>query len=226
MSAHANADGPTIELSTVHFFHGPAPRVVSLKGCSLPMCEAMPGLMCGFYGRQAKQDGFMAAYAYAQLNNLDFTVIDFHVRLTSPINPVKMSIDEVGSHDLVSLAQARRELWKTIDFLIKDDTDDDAGGANLETDGKLLLLDRPGLISRVTDNMAFQHVKVMAFDSRTFISPRTLTVGVVPFRHWDAITHATCRLNPTTQVLLDSPIRQEKPRPPALAPAPAPRSRA
>lgn len=211
MSRSAETDGSMIELSTVHFYRGSCPRVLSLKGCSLPMYETMPEMMCGFYGRQGKQDGFMAAYAYAQANQLEFTVIDFLVKLDLPINPVKMSVDDLRSHDFLHLAQARRELWNTVSFLIEEEADEEVHSVHQEIDGKLLLLDRPGLIARVADDAAFRHFKALAFDSRTFISPRTLSIGVVPFRHWNSIVQATCRLNPTTQVLLDSPLKEHKP---------------
>ena len=225
MSRDAEFESSTIELSTVHFYRGPSPRVLSLKGCGLPMYEAIPEMMVGFYGRQGKQEGFMAAYAYAQANQLEFTVIDFLVKLDLPINPVKMSVDDLKSHDFLHLGQARRELWKTIDFLIEEDGDENVDSLHQELDGKLLLLDRPGLIARVADDSSFRHFKTLAFDSRTFISPRTLTVGAVPFRHWNSIIQATCRLNPTTQVLLDSPIQDNKPtkRRPAQSPKLTPR---
>ncbi|MES2257434.1 MAG: hypothetical protein V4724_02890 [Pseudomonadota bacterium] len=218
--------GPIIELSTVYFYTGSVPRTLALKDCGLEMCQPMPGLICGIYGRQSKQDGFMAAHAYAERNRLEFTVIDFLVRLNCPINPSKMKTENVPDHDFLSLNQMRRQLWEPITFAIEDESEQDGARSNEEVDGKMLLLDSPSLISRFADTPEYQHLRVVAFDSRPVMCTQTLTIGVVPHRHWSAIEMATCRLNPTTHVTLENPLDNQSPNVKASDQSlPRPRSR-
>lgn len=202
--------GPLIELSTVYFYAGSPPNTLSLKDCALALPRKMPGLICGLYGRQGKQDGFMAAHAYAQHNGLEFTVIDFMVRLEFAINPGKMKPEDVPHHDFLSLNQLRRQTWESIAFALEEGGTSRAF-ASIEEDGKKLLLTRPDLIVQLCDLPDYQHFRVVAFDAKPSISEQTLQVGVVPVRHWGAIESAVCRLNPATQVSLECP--GDRPRP-------------
>jgi hypothetical protein len=196
--------GTCIELSTVHFYTGSLPDTLSLKDCALALPRKMPGLMCGLYGRQSKQEGFMAAHAYALRNKLAFAVIDFKVRLDCAINPGKMKPEELSRHDFLSLNQVRRQTWECISLALEDGRVSPAG-ASIDEDGKKLLLTRPDLIAQLVELPGYQHFHVVAFDARPAISEQPLQVGAVPVRHWAAIESAVCRLNSTTQVTLDYP---------------------
>jgi len=230
MSNENDKAGAVIELSTVYFHHGRLPEQLSLRNCGLAMPQKMPGMICGLYGRQAKQEGFMAAHAYAERHQLEFTVIDFLVRLDLAINPGKMKVEDLPHHDLLSLTQVRRQTWDAIAYALE--AEGAAGRAgDIEEAGQKLLLDHPELIGRLCDLPGFQHFRVLAFDGKPAFSEQPLRVGVVPVRHWDAIETAICRLNPTTKIALDYP--SDGPRPasidanaPVSRPRPASRQRA
>lgn len=210
MTSQQDPGGALIELSTVYFFTGSLPKKLSLRNCSLAMAQKTPGLICGLYGRQSKQEGFMAAHAYAERHKLEFTVIDFLVRLQSAINPVKMAVEDLPRHDFLSLNQLRKQTWDAIAFALASSD----GGVNedsLEEDGKKILLSQPELISRLCEIPEYQHFRVLAFDGRPNFSEHPLQIGTVPVQHWDAIESAVCRLNPATQVTLEYP--SDRPRP-------------
>jgi hypothetical protein len=213
--------GALIELSTVYFYTGSLPNTLSLKDCGLALPRKMPELICGLYGRQSKQEGFMAAHAYALRNKLEFTVIDFTVRLDFAINPGKMKPEDLPHHDFLSLNQVRRQTWESIAFALEEGGTSRAS-ASMEEDGKKLLLTRPDLIAQLCDLPEYQHFRVVAFDAKPAISEQALQVGAVPVRHWAAIESAVCRLNPTTQVALEYPGERARP---AVVEANAPVSR-
>ncbi|AKU24735.1 hypothetical protein ACZ75_06745 [Massilia sp. NR 4-1] len=146
----------------------------------------------------------MVAHAYAQENKLEFTVIDFTVRLDFAINPGKMKPEDLPLHDFLSLNQVRRQTWESIAFALEDGGTSRAS-ASIEEDGKKLLLTRPDLIAQLCELPDYQHFRVLAFDAKPVISAQALQVGAVPVRHWAAIESAVCRLNPTTQVALEYP---------------------
>lgn len=221
MKSENDKPGALIELSTVYFYTGSLPNTLALKDCGLALPRKMPGLLCGLYGRQSKQEGFMAAHAYALQHKLEFTVIDFMVRLDSAINPGKMKPEDLPHHDFLSLNQVRRQTWESIAFALEEGGTSRAS-ATIEDDGKKLLLTRPDLIAQLCDLPDFQHFRVVAFDAKPVIGDQALQVGAVPVRHWGAIESAVCRLNPTTQVALEYP--GERPRP-AVVDANAPVSR-
>jgi len=224
MKSENDKPGALIELSTVYFYTGSLPNSLSLKDCGLALPRKMPGVICGLYGRQSKQDGFMAANAYARKHQLEFTVIDFMVRLDFAINPGKMKPEDLPHHDFLSLNQVRRQTWESIAFALDDGAAPNAAGG-IDEDGKKLLLTRPDLIVQLCDLPEYQHFRVVAFDSKPAIGEVALQVGAVPVRHWAAIESAVCRLNPTTQVKLEYP--SDRPRPAAVeANAPASRPRA
>lgn len=202
--------GALIELSTVYFYTGSLPTTLSLKDCGLALPRKMPGLICGLYGRQSKQEGFMAAHAYALQNKLEFTVIDFMVRLDFAINPGKMKSEDLPHHDFLSLNQVRRQTWESIAFALEDGSTSRAA-AGIEEDGKKLLLTRPDLIAQLCELPDYQHFRVVAFDAKPVIGEQPLQIGAVPVRHWAAIESAVCRLNPTTPVALEYPGERARP---------------
>ncbi|MBY0243745.1 MAG: hypothetical protein K2X55_31010 [Burkholderiaceae bacterium] len=152
----------------------------------------------------------MFAHAYALRHQLEFTLIDFVVRLQLPINPGKMKLEDLPHHDFLSLNQVRRQTWESIAFALEDGGSSGAT-AGIEEDGKKLLLTRPDLITQLCELPDYQHFRVLAFDAKPAISEQALQVGAVPVRHWGAIESAVCRLNPTTQVTLEYP--GDRPRP-------------
>ena len=72
----------------------------------------------------------------------------------------------------------------------------------------LLLMQRPDLIAAVINEPGWEHMKIVTYPAKIALSEKPLNVGTVPFRHWDSIKKATCRLNPNIQTRLDPPDMQ------------------
>lgn len=218
----AASPSTVIELSTVYFCRGAIPHVISLHDSSLALRGASPEALIALYGNQSKQEGFMAAREYAERQRLNFTVIDFLVALDYRINPGLMKADEFGAHDFLAFQRLARSGSDEIAAMLQASV-----GMKMEaTKPAAVLLERPALISSLFGQAELEHMKVIAFQAKPAMSERALNVGVVPYRHWDAVVEATCRLNPTTRVSLDRP-RNPSPSPSdALKPvAPATRLR-
>src|SRR5437868_3778 len=96
----------TIELSSVYFYEeAAAPRTIPLQDCGLPMKTSTPGVFAGLYGYQSKTEGFVAARVYADKYRMQFTVVDYSVRLEHPINTRQMKPEEIEQHDFVSFSR-------------------------------------------------------------------------------------------------------------------------
>jgi hypothetical protein len=158
------------------------------------------------YGYQSKQDGFMAARDFAEKNRLQFTVIDFLVALDHKINPGLMKVEEFARHDFLPFQRLSRGAVDEISSLLADFAE--TKGVRPEIAGakpNALLIERPDLVVALLSDPSFDHVKVIAHQAKPTMSDRVLNVGTVPFRHWDSIVEATCRLNPVTRITLDRP---------------------
>lgn len=154
----------------------------------------------------------MAARAYADKNRLQFTVIDFLVKLDQKQNPLMMKPEDIGHHDFITFQRISRKMMDELQNIL---------GKQLERDGAdfddvdlskpvQLIMQRPELITAMIDEPGWEHMKVIAYPAIVAISEKPLTIGTMPFRHWDAIQEATCRLNPTIRITLDPPGEQEK----------------
>lgn len=210
MSTTEKQDSFVIELSSVYFYSGPQPRSIALKDCGIPLTAPIPGAFPSLYGYQSKQDGFMAARAYADKNRLQFTVVDFLVQLEHKQNPLMMKPDDIKNHDFVSFARMSRSMMDDLQELLKDRL-----AAEGITPGKaelakphLLLQQRPELVTSLMESPDWEHMKVIAYPAKTTISERPLYVGVLPHTHWDSIKEATCRLNPNMRITLEPPTKQ------------------
>lgn len=206
-----------IELSTVYFCQGPVPPTISLRDCGLQLKGAHPKALTAFYGNQSKQDGFMAAREYAEMNRLQFTVVDFLVALDSRINPGLMKPEELANHDFVAFQRLSRSAADEIQNILQSGmsgTSSLEGGVDPVADGvkpNQLVLESPDVIDALMNTQALRHVKVIAHQAKLLMSEKVFTVGSVPFSHWSAIMEVTCRLNPTTRVVLDAPAPRDKP---------------
>jgi hypothetical protein len=202
---------PVIELSTVYFYEGATPRSIALKDCGLLMRAPVEGVFFALYGYQSKQDGFMAAREFAEKNRLQFTVIDFLVKLDKKINSVQMKPGDLTQHDFITFQRLSRSMQNELhDILIKDRSARINKDEGLDAENPhVLLLENPKLIADAANHPDLQHFKVIVHQAKPLMSERILSVGVVPFRHWDAIQEATCRLNPTTHITLERPEQHE-----------------
>ena len=207
MSTTEKTDSHIIELSSVYFYAGPAPRAIALKDCGA-LLNGQPGdVFPALYGYQSKQDGFMAARAYADKNRLHFTVIDFLVELDHKQNPLMMKPEDLANHDFVSFARMSRSMMDDLQDLLRERLVCE-GLTPTKTElakPHLLLQQRPELLSTLTAAPDWEHMKVIAYPAKVAFSEKPLTVGVLPHKHWSAIKEATCRLNPGIRITLEPP---------------------
>lgn len=197
-------DSRYIELSSVYFYENTLPSSIALKDCSLKTARSVPDTFLALYGYQSKQEGFMAARAYANENRLRFTVIDFLVKLDEKQNPLTMKPDELSSHDFISFQRLSKSMADEISGLIRPHAERLGIGDKL-TKPQQLLMQYPELISSLLQSPGWEHLKVAAYPSKVEMSPKPLAVGAIPFSQWGAIAEATCRLNPEVLVRLDHP---------------------
>lgn len=222
-----------IELSTVFFCEGALPHTIALKDSGLRMRGKVPDALVALYGHQSKQDGFMAAREYADKHRLQFTVIDFLVALDHRINPGLTKPEEWANHDFLAFQRLSRGALDAVGGILREALAAETSAARALEVVKpaALLQERPELVTILLAHPSLRHVKVFAHPSRPEMSTRALNVGTLPFRHWDAVVEATCRLNPTTRVTLERPDLAERSTPatasvPVARPRPAaPRTR-
>ncbi len=212
------------ELSTVYFYEGAAPRVIALRDCGLQMNSPVNGAFSALHGYQSKQEGFMAARAYADRHRLQFTVIDLMVSMDKRQNPLMMTPESLADHDFVAFTRMARSMTDKLGDmvqrrLVRDG--EDLTGLNLSKPNQLIA-QRPELISALLDEPECDHLKVIVHPAKVKMSDKLLSVGTIPFRHWHAIQEATCRLNPNIQITLDAPIENSSVR---IESAPAPSDR-
>lgn len=207
MNKNEKTDSHTIELSSIYFFEGVAPRVIALKDCNLPTKSPAPGVFSALYGYQSKQEGFMAAHMYADKNRLQFTVIDFLVKLDKKQNPRMMKPEDLAQHDFITFGRISRSMMDQLRTILKDrlEREGEAPGNAELSKPYLLISERAELITSVIDEPKWEHMKVIVYPAKLAISDKVLNVGTVPFRHWGAIQEATCRLNPNIRITLEPP---------------------
>lgn len=206
----------TIELSSVYFYEGAtAPRTIQLRDCGLPLKTAGTGLFAGLYGYQSKTEGFMAARVYADKHRMRFTVVDYLVRLEHQINRNQMKPEEIDQHDFVSFTRITRSLADEVGELIWKQIKGSPYNREHGDDVFDLLANHPEAIKSLTDDPRWKHLKVIAYHAILPMSETPLAIGVVPEHHWQSISEATCRLDPTTRVTLEPPRHAERPTAPS-----------
>jgi hypothetical protein len=191
-----------IELSTVYFYKGAAPSEIALKDCGLQAARPIPGAFAALYGYQGKQEGFVAAATYAAHHGLGFTIIDFEVRLDFKQNPLIMKPLDLDKHDFVIFPRISRDLAADVNAILEENVP-----RRMLPEGKpqLALAEHPQLIATLMDAPGWEHFKVLTFAARMRLREKPLNIAVVPFRHWDSIISATCRLDPSIRVTLEAP---------------------
>ena len=194
-----------IELSTVHFYKGDLEPTIALKDMGLMLSADIPGTLSALYGHQSKQDGFMVAGKYADRHHLQFTVIDFLVRLDYRLNPGLMKPEQLMNHDFLNFQRASRAMLDEIDSLLTEKLEGQVLDEKFVGKPDLLVLEKPELVAHLLSSASMAHVKVLVHAARTQFSERPLNVGTIAFSQWDAIQEATCRLNPGTRVSLERP---------------------
>jgi len=213
MNENETSSGSVIELSTVHFYKGELERTIALKDVGLMLGSGIPAALSALYGHQSKQDGFMSAGQHADRHGLQFTVIDFLVRLDHKVNVGVMKPEELIEHDFLNFQRSSRAMLNEIDIILSEKLVRQGTLPDSVFAGKphLLVIERPELVASLLSDSAMAHLKVLVHGARTQFSERPLNVGTVPFTQWRAIQEATCRLNPETRITLELPSLTDKP---------------
>ena len=199
-----------IELSTVVFYSGDAPKQMALSNCSFPMPESPQGAFCALYGVQGKQDGFVGARAYAEQKKLRFTVIDLLVDVERQ-NPLPMKSEDLAHFDFLNFKRMSKALgrevseWLSEGLEAADNVNPRAASLVAEELSMNALAQRPALLDLLLERPELQHLRVIACPAMTSVSGKALNVGNVPHRHWNSIKEASCRLDPTIRITLDPP---------------------
>ncbi|WP_228762900.1 hypothetical protein [Xylella fastidiosa] len=199
-----------VELSTVYFYEGAAPRVIALKDCGLPMKTPVPRAFAAFYGYQSKQEGFMAARNYAENNRQQFIIIDLLVKLDKKQNPLVMKPDDLPNHDFITFQRLSRRMMNDLHQILKRPLEQEGVDTDTLNLMKLhsLLSERPELISSVINEPSWEHIKILTYLTKTALNEKPMNVGIVPFRHWNSILKATCLSN--IKITLDPPDQRVK----------------
>lgn len=208
-----------IELSTVYFFSGEAPHAIALKDCGVPMKSPMPGFFSGFYGYRGTE-GFVAAHEYAEKHRLKFTIIDLQVSIDR-LHSSSLTPEDLSEHDFISFERVARSTKQELRQVLAKHIENagiDASDIDLSKP-QLAIMRRPELIASVLDDPRWQHVKLLAYWAESALSEKSLSIGIVPYRHWGAIQGATCRLNPDSKVTIDPPSSSLGEKPAAVLPA-------
>ena len=174
------------------------------------MTNAPLRALSAFYGLQGKQDGFVAAQAYASNRGLKYTVIDMLVELGAQNQGLMKPID-LADFDFLNFSRASRSMSQQVAAWLEDspgtvDRSDAIRTALAAQPLRAVLAQWPALVDDIADTTECGHLKVIAFPALTSISERPISIGNVPHRHWASILEATCRLNPTVRITLDSPL--------------------
>lgn len=206
-----------IELSTVAFYDGRAPRSIALKDCTWPVTLRPSAGLCAVYGTASKRDAFLSAREHATRKGLSFTIIDFIVELEAR-NQLTMTPQTLSSHDFLNFHRMTKAMgahaleWLRADKALAKEY----GQLFKDLKAEQVLAQHPHLMDELASTRECQHIKLYAFSAPSDLDGKPLKIGFVPFGHWAAIKEATCRLDPTVHVTLDLPKAAKRVRKPAV----------
>lgn len=199
----------TIELSTVAFFRGDPPTEIALRDCSLPMVNPPAKAFSALFGLQGKQDGFVAARSYAASHGFSYTVVDLLVGLEAQ-NPQVMKPDDLPKYDFLNFSRVSRLLGQELAARIAGSRSEMHLDSSIDQALRVQPLRNvfarwPALLDRLLELPECRHLKVVASQVETALSPRPIGIGSVPHHWWSCIQEATCRLNPNIFVSIEAP---------------------
>lgn len=200
---------PGVALTTVYFFKGELPTVLALRDAALPLKGDCPGAFAALHGNRGKREGLMAARQHADRTGLKYTVIDFLLETRESTRYDRLSFEDIASQSVIFLDRLTRAGLEELYALMERR----AGplqlqrGKHFRQEFEALIQARPELLSVLFDDEAMAHVIALVYPGKPIFSERPTSIALVAQRHWERITEAACRLDPTTLVLLDTPDR-------------------
>ncbi|MCC7005935.1 MAG: hypothetical protein IT497_04750 [Ottowia sp.] len=210
----AEKNNSIVELSSVYFYEDAAPKVLSLKDCKLPTNNPIAGTFSALYGSQSKQDGFMAARAYADKHRLEFTVVDFSMDLRQKQNALITDAEDIQHYDFMSVQRLSRGMTNELRAIFQEKlAQQGALTATMDTSNLAkLIVQRPDMMVSIMDEPGWKHLKVIAYPAKLTISDKPLSIATLHFHDWGLIKEASCRLNPGMRITLEPPGQQDQNR--------------
>lgn len=203
-----------VELSSLYFYADAAPKVLPLKDCKLSTNSPIAGTFSALYGSQSKQDGFMAARAYADKHRLEFTVVDFSMDLRQKQNAIITNAEDIQNYDFMFVQRLSRNMTNELRAIFQQKLEQQGAlAATMDTSNLAkLIVQRPDMMVSIMDEPGWEHLKVIAYPAKLTISEKPLNIATLRFHDWGLIKEASCRLNPNIRISLDPPSQQEKNR--------------
>jgi hypothetical protein len=202
-----------IELSTVYWYTGSLPPVIDVNDCSLR--GLAPDAFHAFYGTRGKQDGFMAARAYALSSGQDYTAIDLSVSLECELPRQFVTEADIANLDFLPVHRLAQTFADDLDYRLR--TELHIARRHVSDDGAINALQhtlslRPRAAKTVLDFPEFRHIKAIVYAAKLSISEDTIPIATIPERHMGSIVAARSRLDPGLVIKLhsDGPTAADK----------------
>jgi hypothetical protein len=195
---------PQIRLSTIAFYRRHLPAELQLAACGIPLSSPIAHGLCTLYGSTGQREAFLWAKLYAASKGLQFTVVDLVVTTERDMKPGVVHPADLPDRDFISLERLSRASSDYLAGVVLTEATIKRHRPVVDRIDKMVLSE-PSLIDALVESSVVRHVKLFAASTRTLLGDAPLTLGVIPYRHWNAITAAHCRLDPEVNILCDRP---------------------
>jgi len=174
-----------------------------LRSCAIPLPTPIENGFCALYGSTERREAFLWAKLYAKNLGLQFTVVDLVVSLERELKPGVVHPEDLPSRDFLSLERVSRGTSDLLSMAVGGDKNEPPSRDRPDKDRiQRVLLSDPGQIDALVESPACRHIKLFAIPTRTLLVDTPITLGIIPYHHWSAVTAAHCRLDPEVSVLL------------------------
>lgn len=186
-----------LELATIAFFRGKPPAKLLLHECGLKTNPALPD-----HFTVLSSTGLQKAYhhvkAYAQRQNLKFTVVDLSVGLQKKLDSSsKLWVADLPNTETLMMTRVTKEV---LQHLIEKQNPELVSG-EFSHDG---FHQRMAALAAMRDP-EFNHVKLIGYPIEVPFTSEPLTGISIPKRHWNSIIQAECRLDPGIAIDISPP---------------------
>ena len=185
-------------LTTLYFYKDELPEEISLSECGIPLYQEMPRCLTTFYGHLGKKYGIVAARRYAEVNGLNFTIIDVNIQLDRCIETSPVGLEKAVSCEVLSLERFSKKNLKALsEIYIQEIT---------SPNGQDTFLEKPHLISKLFEHSDFDNLKLLISSGKTKVDAEPLSLAFIPYKYWSVITGAICRIHSHCRISIDEPF--------------------
>lgn len=191
-----------ISLSTAYFFNGDIePETIYLKDCALSV--GYDNYLLGYHGTFSQTKGFVPVKSAAVNQGRNYTVIDYLVEIesikangknmvrNSNINTL-LNFKDISSKEETLILQSLDQSDKNLSDKIRA-----AGGINR------FILKFPGFVPKLVTEFKLSELAVLIHTIKPPHSP-VLVVAALPLDVIPSVISASCRFNPSTNIILSS----------------------